>query len=538
MPIRHAEEIGGYNYLHFYFQNANIGMTISDFQIAKTKILREQQNVFNQRIKQQMFSGSKNEELQKTLLDTTENSIVGKNLDNTIREIFNNFIAPTAGSLTGVNIDGENTSFAQIGNLKNIQGALSRHGKQLVDEVGTFISSAETYMNEALKILSNYSDAIVGSALKEIAEKQATLSAQELCQQYLVSGKKNTLLDTSNMDSELGSALRAIERITGLISSLKNISSLKVSKLKYNTSDNSKLKKVGTRSRLVSVIVGKLGGNFSSVGGAVEEIANMKALEKTLIEGNQAAEIKTEWTSGATKKGENFAVTKVIDKDKKEKIKPFTGTFSKGDVTMTVTQNGVTMTFGAQIKTSKAKNPKRQGVIKLQDSASLEVILSHFVNKGYSSWRDINHIAASHDFSGNRRNNGMYSDKKELTDLWRSLVDCAVANYFMAALVGNKWNSSSKNLILVANRRVYSISEVYEKVLEAPEGIMYDGGKQRYRFADLNQWVGNVKSAAGGQIRSNKAQLSLHNAYTAQKITIKLNMNAIGLSIPNLNNLT
>lgn len=57
----------------------------------------------------------------------------------------------------------------------------------------------------------------------------------------------------------------------------------------------------------------------------------------------------------------------------------------------------------------------------------------------------------------------------------------------MDYLAGKGFNSANNNLILVANRKIYDIAEIIKKVSETPDAIIYNGGKMRYPFWQLNE---------------------------------------------------
>ena len=61
------------------------------------------------------------------------------------------------------------------------------------------------------------------------------------------------------------------------------------------------------------------------------------------------------------------------------------------------------------------------------------------------------------------------------------MIDYGVAINFLDYLAGTGITNNN-NLIMIVNRKVYSIQEVLQKVAENPDLIQYTGGKQRYRF--------------------------------------------------------
>lgn len=66
------------------------------------------------------------------------------------------------------------------------------------------------------------------------------------------------------------------------------------------------------------------------------------------------------------------------------------------------------------------------------------------------------------------------------------MVDYAVTINFLDYLAGNG-SLNNNNLILIANRKIYSIQKILMGVTRNPDAIIYTGGKQRSRYWQINK---------------------------------------------------
>lgn len=525
-----STNIGGRDYLHYYFANARID--IQDFSNSKRIMLAKQKKVFDQYKKKEAAKGSKDMTQAQDMLNSIMSSdgTLGEQLQNELSNIFNGKVAPSAASSSGLG----NLSFFDVGQIKNNQAELNRMADLLVDNVGTFVTEAQKCLDDLIKVLTQYSDTIVTSALSNVAYEQASMTAQELCQKYLKSRSKSQVISTD--DVNLGAALQGVARLKAQIESLRNIQGLDINNLSYTSSDSKSKRTVGSKGELVSVLVGKIGGNLTDVGGIVEEIATKMAVD---VANFKMVDL---WNKNMPKsemaqiiRGKNISVSKKSLNSTKitENTSPLARTYNKGNVRVTINENKVALDFSMAVTRSKAKNIKPRSTVKLQEGTSLDTILRHLMNVDSAiTKRYIYHIAASNEFTGKVNKSGSMAQSGRLVSAWRDLVEYAAIAYFMNALNGGKY-SPNNNLLLVANRQVMSLSDIYARAIESPQGIKIDGGKQRNKFTALNTWIGStVPSAPGGQVRSNKVQKDLVHAFNATKTTIKLDLSTLGYNIP------
>lgn len=538
MTIRHSYEIGGYNYLHYWFQNSDL--TINDFENAKRANLNRQSEIFDNYI---VYNMGNDRDVIDSFLDLMQNNINNLDLSPYIEKIFANNTTVTAASPSGISFQGEELSYAQVKNK------VTELGKVLVNSIGDFISTAEKYLQEYIDQMSIIYPDTLAQLLKNAATNRESMTKNELVQFYLQKG--NDCIDTSVYNNNaLNDAAKTIDRIEGLIQSLKNIDSITgIRKMSATYSHRSGAIPIKNRSQLVSILVGKLGGNFSHAGGTFEEIAAMEGLAQAIAEGDEAISIEKVHTGGATwtSNGQGMVQCNIKMREggsgriqdfkeaKSNSVSKWTA--PKGDAEITLSKGRATMTFGMSTKFSKAVSPTNKGIIKLHDEVALGVLLQSLINKKEVDERYILNMAAAHDKSlgGEMTQQSNFKTSAAYIQGWKSLVDFATANWFLQALVGTH-RSSAKNLVLVVNRQVYMISDIIKMVANNPTAIQSSGGRKRQTFEALNIWTGlpNKKSQAGAQLRSNMVKPELWNLFNNTKITIKLNMGTLGLSVPQL----
>lgn len=337
---------------------------------------------------------------------------------------------------------------------------------------------AEKFANEAsncqihLQAALDQINQIFGKAYPQL-QRQALLGGEQyfnntdvrtVIQDFLISGNKILQLD-GNISTDKQSIMQSIARLTAIVNAIPLLSSTKIKGLYYTSSHGSGRKNITTKSQLISVLLGKIGGILSSLGGSIEEIAVGYGLEAAIQEGCESIlhAIPT-FTGGIV----------TMDPQLKNDARPLEGfTFNKNDVTLIATGKNVVCTFGASVKTTQAVNA--QGIpvdIKIHSGVNLNTVLNSLKKEGINDYYIYNLAGGVEEG---------YKGGMSLQQAWRSMVDYAVALNFLDFLAG-KGYANNNNLIVIANRQIYPIQKILMGVARNPEAINYTGGKQRSAF--------------------------------------------------------
>lgn len=254
--------------------------------------------------------------------------------------------------------------------------------KGLAEKFANEASNCQIHLQTALDQINQ----IFGKAYPQL-QKQALLGGEEyfnntdvrtVIQDFLISGNKVLQLNES-ISNDKQAIMQSIARLTAIVNAIPQLSSTKVRGLYYTSSHSTGKKRINTRSQLISVLLGKIGGILSSLGGSVEEIAVGYGLEAAIQEGCQSIlQVTPTFTGG----------TMTIDPQLKEDARPLEGfTFNKNDVTLIASGKNVTCTFGASVKTTQAVNA--QGIpidIKLHSGISLNTVLNSLKKEGINDY--------------------------------------------------------------------------------------------------------------------------------------------------------
>lgn len=146
------------------------------------------------------------------------------------------------------------------------------------------------------------------------------------------------------------------------------------------THSHSAAHKVKNKSELISVFFGKVGGILSGLSGSVEEIAVGHGLEYCIkLMGKKIKEVKPSFEGGTLQLDPN------ITEDADSTLA--TGTYNKGDVTLTITADKVILDFGVSVKTSRKTNSKNiPKEVKLHDETNLLEVFKMVQSEGVSAY--------------------------------------------------------------------------------------------------------------------------------------------------------
>ena len=508
MGLFTSGSVGGYDYLHYHFSNS--GYEVQDFSSQKNLALRRQYAAFTDR-QRLMIDGDALEGFH-ILDDISSGQIIGNELENEIANLFNgNGGLPTAASNSGLG----DRSYGQL-------GATIRSGQTrgLATELINSAGECQEKLDEALKQITSILEAaypdFVELALNAADKAINSYTYQEIIQKFVTSGY-NFVEVPSNIDKSYNNIIQSVAKIRIAIDAIPMLNSSSTSAKGITvTHSHSKAHGVSNKSELIAIFFGKVGGILSGLSGSVEEIAVGHGLEGCIKKaGEEFSKTKAYFVGGKIQQWDSK-----IEED--ANVELATGTYNKNDVTLVITKDKVILTFGASVKTTKKTNETGIPIdIKLHDGTNLLEALKKV--QGEISAHYIYNLAGGLQKTG----------EASLQQGWRSLVDYAVALNFMDYLVG-KGFANNNNLILVANRKIYSMKEILMGIADHPEAIEYSGGKMRYPFWQLNEanWIDadseiDVETAA--EYRSAKTTLDITNKFMQTKMTISLNL-ALALS--------
>lgn len=509
MGLLTSDSVGGYDYLHYHFSNS--GYSIEDFTSAKQLSLRKQYAAFTDRQKL-MIDGDALEGFH-ILDDISNGQIIGNNLEKEIANLFNeNGGLPTAASNSGLG----GRSYGQLGAAR-LSGQTKGLATELINSAGECQAKLNEALNQITSILEIAYPDYVKIALNAANEVLNSNTYQEIIQKFMISGYKFVEIP-SDVDKSYNNIIQSVAKIKIAIDAIPMLNSSATSAKGITvTHSHSKSHGVANKSELIAVFFGKVGGILSGLSGSVEEIAVGHGLEFCIKKaGEEFSNTKAYFVGGKIQQWDSK-----IEED--ANLELATGTYNKNDVTLVITKDKVTLTFGASVKTTKKVN--EQGVpvnIKLHDGTNLLEALKKV--QGKVSAHYIYNLAG-----GLERSNEI-----GLQTGWRSLVDYAVALNFIDYLVGQGF-ANNNNLILVANRQIYSMKDILMGVADHPEAIEYTGGKMRYPFWHLNRdnWVNASKEkisvSAAAERRSAKTTLDITQKFMQTKMTISMNL-ALALS--------
>lgn len=505
MGLFTSGSVGGYDYVHYWFKNSNL--TPQDFlNERKQSLTRQYSNFKDERKIKMVSSGDINEGFQ-ILDDIASGSLIGNKLAQGIQQYFQSNNTSLA---TGASDSGLGKSYAEIGALIR-KGATAGLAAQLVQSAGQCQQQLNNFLDDIVEIFAADYPRYVDLAVQGAVDYLNSHTYQEIINSFMTSGYKFVELSNNDIRQDHQNIIQSIARLWVAVNAIPMLNSSAVSASEVVvTHSHSKTHKVGNKSELISVFFGKVGGILSGLSGMVEEIAVGHGLEYCIkLMGEKILEVTPSFEGG------NLQLDPNIKEDANRELA--TGTYNKGDVTLTITTDKVTLDFGVSVKTSKKVNsnniPKE---VKLHDETNLLEVFKMVQNEGVSAYYIYN-LAGGLD-------QGEY-----LATAWKSLVNYAVATNFIDYLAGRGFNSANNNLVLVANRQIYSISEIIKKVSETPDAILYNGGKQRAQYWHINRdnWqdaTDDIDVETAAEYRSAHTILDLTNKFRETKMRISLNL--------------
>lgn len=316
-----------------------------------------------------MISGNETEGF-KILNDIAYGKNIGGKLDSSINELFGSDSLPTSASQSGVG----DYSWAQIGQM-NYKKQTRGLAEQFFEDMSNCQQHLQDALNQILTVFSQAYPKLAKIALSQSDEYFQNTDVNTVIQDFLISGNKILKLNDSEISSDKQAMMQHIARLNSIVQAIPQLKKAKI-RGKYYTSSHSAGKfNINTRSQLISILLGKVGGILSSLSGSVEEIAVRRGLEQAILKGNQEIiNASAKFTGG---------LVSLDPKLKSDSVPLEDYTFNKNDVTMTVVGSNVSCTFGVSVKTTNAVNAS--GIptdIKIHSETNLNTVLSALKKEG------------------------------------------------------------------------------------------------------------------------------------------------------------
>lgn len=314
---------------------------------------------------------------------------------------------------------------------------------------------------------------------------------------------------------------------------------------KYSTgTSNGRSHYTGGSAGTLQVLVGKLQGLFSNIVGVGGELAFKKASqvgwEKLVdeVRANQKAWESSHsgfarFAGGVVSCDVKVTSTDIVKDEEKDER-----SVSKPDVVVTVTDNKVTITYGASVKRYRAN---RDGVVQsvslVSGSTSFLEALERYCGNSKSTLNYVYNVAGGREGKSARSDKNIRAKRgsvslSELVERWNEIRDCVVMSNFLHYVSGLE-NASS--LFLVVNKQIYPIQDLLSKMssdnVKASLWTKENGATRRKVFSrkqmySTNSWIGgkarthhdNDKAA----MRSAAARNDIHSLLASVKLDVTL----------------
>lgn len=311
--------------------------------------------------------------------------------------------------------------------------------------------------------------------------------------------------------------------------------------MKYSTGSSRGEKISGSGSATLGIIAGKLQGLWSNVVGAGAEIAWQKAEETGLKKFDKKLEKIFSKISGQNYSGKNLNISVEVTGDKTtEKTKEIKSA-AKSDVTITVSDNNVTVSYGVSVKQYKYNPKAGVSYIKLVSGTSFLKAAEKYTNAGKDRGYLLN-LAGGHPNDIKGLYGGNAFSTANLNSLWDELVQSVVIMNFLDVIAGLGTTAMDNVLYLVSNGNVYAIDDILINLINNPDSIgsrIYKetktkrgaGSKSltRASLVKMNSWIYKKyrnrsldRDTEKGKERSAAASSAIYSALEAQKLEVTL----------------
>lgn len=505
-------------YVHHYFKNS--GIEVENFNPASA--LENAKAEIENRFKQAVTVGVNGDAAKARILldEMLEGNLLGKPLGDMIKQT-------EQKNLTAARIpEGMEKSYASLGSKRSS----SLMAQTFAEDLSKVITDTNNVIAELEDVLKTHYNDYFQSAIKTLANNSFSGSEDAIACRKIVQNALNKNIEwveLNNGDTGSGARLaRDYVRLKQRVESLKILGDAKATGYTPQT-----------RTEYSRQLIGKIGGTYTNIGGELGEIAIAKAIETSLekiakeIDGLHfdVNTVGSKRGFGATGKETKSAEFKEFLSEAKKQNKQ--SSFNKNDVTITVTDNDVTATFGLSVKVSGAGNKNANKVpnnIKIHDT-TLNTILDKAQLKDSNKFNDYKKYNIAAGF-GATEIKGMAV--KGLQNMWSSYVKYAVLLNIVDYLAGDA-TLNNNSLFLVVNSKVYSMKDIVNGIVANPEYISIQGGLSRTPFSRINRnaWKGrkvdSARSKEEGEARSAEVITKLDSKFVSTSVKIKIALNSL-----------
>lgn len=497
----------GTRYLHYWYSNT--GLKIQDFSAAKQKILSQQLSDFREKRLggSMVLSGDTKEAI--VLLNELSSEKISDNLFAAMEKVFS--APPTASASAGIG----DSSFASIGNTGQSRKQAAAVIGNLAAAIVPAHDAAQNAVNEITRDVEKIYPNIVRMALNyKMNNPIGDQDLEKIFQDAISSGTKYLTIEntksTSKKELEIANELIRLRQLVDLIPQISNV---KVRGLRATYSRTGrKNTNITTRSQLLAVMLGKIGGHLNYLGGIAEEIAAFVGYQEACKEFFSELNLTIAHTG--------LDVKNDPKQDQETKQESISYTQKKNDVSIIVKDKNVEVSYGLSVKKiSKAKKYENSAVAKIHSETNVWAALSALMNQGLVNSYYVFNLAASHE---SKKQTG-------LVDAWKDLVHYALTAQFLNYLAG-QGTQGDNVLAVVVNRQLMPVNQIIAQSITNPNALIFSGGKVRHIYRDLNWWRGKQqRNEIDAMTRSAEAQEDIRQKMAATKVNISLNFSALNL---------
>ena len=288
-------------YLHYWFEHSGYDARLHSEQANKTTLRRQLKEYKNIR-RSNMTAGSTNPQAQE-IMSLLENNLSGQDLSQEIATQLQGNTIFTSSAQSGIG----GYSFQQLGTLgsKITSGTVSSAslGQQLVSQLSNCQTTSQKALDNMIDFLSRAYPNAINYAVNLYASTKQNISSSELLKRVLTA--KSDLVEispTENFSEAEQNIIKTYARIQAAIDLIPSLGTTSTKGLTYSTSKGSAAKGANIKStnHLIAVLVGKIGGNLSHLGGFAYEVAATRALEVAIKKGAAATtEVFSSLTGGS-----------------------------------------------------------------------------------------------------------------------------------------------------------------------------------------------------------------------------------------------
>lgn len=512
-------------YLHYYFSNNKSSFSSADYDSAKRKSLLEQQSkIYSSHVQNLISNSYKDSEEVGKILDLLIND---STRNNQRKDIYDNVdtssLTPSSFTVDGISV-----------------GSLGASMKYIETEAEKILNQTDHFQIELNKVLDQaYNSLGTGSGFEEYKES----IVKEYIQKKGLSSSDKSSIATSIINDFLSHDGLKIMQNKGQGTMRTSLNSLTLlayalpiyefsGGVSYSTGRSKTSVTLNTLPEFFKAIASKTSGHFNNVKGGGAEltaVAAELALHEKIADAVQNTDLSVKTSGDDYISGEYFNINKKVYKTgnqlDEEDIKNLSFHRSKGDVTVSVSANGVSISYGISVKEyTKPNTASADPTVNLVSKTNFLAAANRIL--GGNGIAYMYNLAGGHG-DGNRRTGGSTGLKwtnAQLDNEWEELKKTVIIGNFLNFIAG----LPSENVIyLVANRKIYFIEDIVNAVVEN-ESLL--SGRvnivKRETMMRSNKWIngqaGENRNALDANTRSNAAISSI-NAYL-QKATITLDV--------------